>query len=86
MALARVTLAGVAQLVEQLIRNQQVTSSSLVAGSKFPLRIVLPHRVGTCSRHARLTSPSGPIVPVRIERGAGAKPRPEGLNLRALDH
>jgi hypothetical protein len=27
-------LAGVAQLVEQLIRNQQVTSSSLVAGSK----------------------------------------------------
>jgi hypothetical protein len=34
MALARVTLAGVAQLVEQLIRNQQVTSSSLVAGSK----------------------------------------------------
>ena len=29
-------LAGVAQLVEQLIRNQQVTSSSLVAGSSFP--------------------------------------------------
>jgi hypothetical protein len=29
--------AGVAQLVEQLIRNQQVTSSSLVAGSRnFP--------------------------------------------------
>jgi hypothetical protein len=27
--------AGVAQLVEQLIRNQQVTSSSLVAGSIF---------------------------------------------------
>ena len=26
--------AGVAQLVEQLIRNQQVTSSSLVAGSR----------------------------------------------------
>src|SRR5436190_21405243 len=29
-------LAGVAQLVEQLIRNQQVTRSSRVAGSKFP--------------------------------------------------
>ena len=28
-------LAGVAQLVEQLIRNQQVTRSSRVAGSKF---------------------------------------------------
>jgi hypothetical protein len=28
-------LAGVAQLVEQLIRNQQVLSSSLSAGSKF---------------------------------------------------
>jgi hypothetical protein len=27
-------LAGVAQLVEQLIRNQQVTRSSRVAGSK----------------------------------------------------
>jgi hypothetical protein len=27
-------LAGVAQLVEQLIRNQQVTCSSHVAGSK----------------------------------------------------
>jgi hypothetical protein len=26
-------LAGVAQLVEQLIRNQQVISSSLIAGS-----------------------------------------------------
>jgi hypothetical protein len=31
-------LAGVAQLVEQLIRNQQVTSSSLVAGSKVFLK------------------------------------------------
>ena len=30
--------AGVAQLVEQLIRNQQVTRSSRVAGSKFPRR------------------------------------------------
>ena len=28
-------LAGVAQLVEQLIRNQQVTRSSRVAGSSF---------------------------------------------------
>ena len=28
--------AGVAQLVEQLIRNQQVTRSSRVAGSKIP--------------------------------------------------
>ena len=28
--------AGVAQLVEQLIRNQQVVSSSLTAGSSFP--------------------------------------------------
>ena len=27
--------AGVAQLVEQLIRNQQVISSSLIAGSKI---------------------------------------------------
>jgi hypothetical protein len=30
----RVWQAGVAQLVEQLIRNQQVTRSSRVAGSK----------------------------------------------------
>jgi hypothetical protein len=32
----RVWQAGVAQLVEQLIRNQQVTRSSRVAGSKNP--------------------------------------------------
>jgi hypothetical protein len=31
--------AGVAQLVEQLIRNQQVTRSSRVAGSSFPKKI-----------------------------------------------
>ena len=36
-------LAGVAQLVEQLIRNQQVTRSSRVAGSNDSL----PHDVGT---------------------------------------
>jgi hypothetical protein len=29
-------LAGVAQLVEQLIRNQQVIGSSPIAGSKIP--------------------------------------------------
>ena len=29
-------LAGVAQLVEQLIRNQQVVGSSPTAGSTFP--------------------------------------------------
>ena len=29
--------ADVAQLVEQLIRNQQVTRSSRVVGSNFPL-------------------------------------------------
>ena len=29
-------LAGVAQLVEQLIRNQQVVRSIRIAGSKFP--------------------------------------------------
>ena len=34
-ALARVTLAGVAQLVEQLIRNQQVVRSIRIAGSIF---------------------------------------------------
>jgi hypothetical protein len=28
--------AGVAQLVEQLIRNQQVAGSSPIAGSNFP--------------------------------------------------
>jgi hypothetical protein len=28
--------AGVAQLVEQLIRNQQVIGSSPIAGSRFP--------------------------------------------------
>ena len=31
------SLAGVAQLVEQLIRNQQVSSSSLLAGSNLAL-------------------------------------------------
>jgi hypothetical protein len=31
--------AGVAQLVEQLIRNQQVTRSSRVAGSRFQKKI-----------------------------------------------
>ena len=31
-----VAKAGVAQLVEQLIRNQQVTRSSRVAGSNIP--------------------------------------------------
>jgi hypothetical protein len=30
------TKAGVAQLVEQLIRNQQVIGSSPIAGSSFP--------------------------------------------------
>jgi hypothetical protein len=29
-------IAGVAQLVEQLIRNQQVIGSSPIAGSRFP--------------------------------------------------
>jgi hypothetical protein len=33
--LVRSSLAGVAQLVEQLIRNQQVTRSSRVAGSNL---------------------------------------------------
>ena len=32
---SQIRLAGVAQLVEQLIRNQQVTRSSRVAGSKI---------------------------------------------------
>jgi hypothetical protein len=36
--------AGVAQLVEQLIRNQQVTSSSLVAG--FSIRRVSVNHIG----------------------------------------
>ena len=36
-ALALIPLAGVAQLVEQLIRNQQVSSSSLLAGSTLAL-------------------------------------------------
>ena len=40
--------AGVAQLVEQLIRNQQVTRSSRVAGSKFP-RIILRTRADRSS-------------------------------------
>ena len=31
------SFAGVAQLVEQLIRNQQVSSSSLLAGSNLAL-------------------------------------------------
>ena len=31
--------AGVAQLVEQLIRNQQVIGSSPIAGSSFPQQI-----------------------------------------------
>ena len=31
------SLAGVAQLVEQLIRNQQVSSSSLLAGPNLAL-------------------------------------------------
>jgi hypothetical protein len=35
---ARPRLAGVAQLVEQLIRNQQVIGSSPIAGSKFPMK------------------------------------------------
>jgi hypothetical protein len=35
--------AGVAQLVEQLIRNQQVRGSSPRAGSKFPGKL---HRFG----------------------------------------
>jgi hypothetical protein len=34
----RPTNADVAQLVEQLIRNQQVTGSSPVVGSRFPKR------------------------------------------------
>jgi hypothetical protein len=34
-------LAGVAQLVEQLIRNQQVTRSSRVAGSKQSFQQVM---------------------------------------------
>ena len=35
------SLAGVAQLVEQLIRNQQVTCSSHVAGSSFLRQVSL---------------------------------------------
>ena len=34
--------AGIAQLVEQLIRNQQVVGSSPIPGSSFPL---IKHRV-----------------------------------------
>jgi hypothetical protein len=34
-------LAGVAQLVEQLIRNQQVVRSIRIAGSNFPDKPVL---------------------------------------------
>jgi hypothetical protein len=37
--------AGVAQLVEQLIRNQQVTRSSRVAGSSFTKLAILEPRV-----------------------------------------
>jgi hypothetical protein len=36
--------ADVAQLVEQLIRNQQVTRSSRVVGSKIPEKLVDPGR------------------------------------------
>jgi hypothetical protein len=50
-------LAGVAQLVEQLIRNQQVISSSLIAGSrnakKNNRRTPLLHR--TSLRHRRVS-------------------------------
>jgi hypothetical protein len=34
-------LAGVAQLVEQLIRNQQVVGSSPTAGSKIPKKLAI---------------------------------------------
>ncbi len=33
--------AGIAQLVEQLIRNQQVVSSSLISSSKSPGKLVV---------------------------------------------
>ena len=55
--------AGVAQLVEQLIRNQQVSSSSLLAGSK-QAKGRKSHR-----RDADLSDASG----TRIRRGGSSE-------------
>ena len=43
----RIQPAGVAQLVEQLIRNQQVVGSSPTAGSSFPKKISIPTSLTT---------------------------------------
>jgi hypothetical protein len=76
--------AGVAQLVEQLIRNQQVAGSSPIAGSTFRqcLRAFLgmkagptirPFSLGSHRAHIRIGSPGRPSDPGREGR---AEPRP----------
>ena len=51
-------LAGVAQLVEQLIRNQQVVGSSPTAGSNFLKKVSrCESRVGRCPPPDRLSAP-----------------------------
>ena len=64
-------LAGVAQLVEQLIRNQQVTSSSLVAGS---------NRINRLQRRALIAFEAQIVPGLRIV-AAGARRIPVSYRL-----
>ena len=62
--------AGVAQLVEQLICNQQVISSSLIAGSRIPHKSTLVRVAVTAAEavrplHMRKRPRSGIIEPKR---------------------
>src|SRR5438045_1660255 len=68
-------LAGVAQLVEQLIRNQQVTSSSLVAGSKNPKQFFISDVVAVL---ASLSGHTG-VTPHRV-RPVNARPEQQSFD------
>ena len=61
--------ADVAQLVEQLIRNQQVVSSSLTVGSMFPNPASRAPRQGTTMRQDATAKNRGGVA-------AGFSPRP----------
>ena len=74
--------AGVAQLVEQLIRNQQVVSSSLTAGSIFP------NKRRDSKRQGRSASAVGSIW-AACEQRLDPRPRSGGRNWAErsrLDH
>ncbi len=80
-------LAGVAQLVEQLIRNQQVVSSSLTAGSNFPNKTprFQPSRMLGVCRGQHLGSTRAPFDTASVEgRKSDGRAQGQALQTAAL--